>query len=844
MNNLLLTIVFSFFSFFSFSQIWEDELLKTNPTPTIQEKSTAFENYRASHNYTRGNGFNPYARKMYFGLERSLGDASFKADALFIEWKKIQSNKSHLKTSSQANWVSKGPINTPIILSNGKKRGNGRVNCIAFDPINQDIIWIGSPAGGLWKSVDGGSNWTTDTDNLPVIGVSSIAIDPTNTQNMLIVTGDADASDTYSIGILKSTDGGNTWSTTSLSYNISDEETINKVIINPNNPDSVYAITNFNIKISTDAGSNWVTIGPLGRWRDIEFKPGTPSTIYAAKQSSGSSKIYRSVDGGANWSVINNGVATSGKYRPLIAVTPDNPEVIYALYSASDYGFHGLYKSSDAGDNWVLQSDSPNILAWETDGTGTGGQSWYDLSLGVATNNENLVYVGGINIWRSDNSGVIWDIDANSGGNQQLYSYMHVDQHAFEFNPLNNIAYAGNDGGFYKYMDNLNEWVDISDGLEISQFYRLGRSQSNPDRLVAGAQDNGTEMLTNGVWDAIRGSDGMECAIDFFDEDLIYSTSQYGGLKKTNNGGNNWHNIKPVSYEGAWVTPWKIHPNNNKLIVAGYDEVYRTLDAGTTWVSIPYGQEIKTIALAASDEDYIYAGTYTSLKVTKDAGVNWVNIKPGLPNYSITDVTVSNSDPDRVWVTLSGYTAAHKVYESIDGGLNWTNITANGLANLPVNCIVYESGGNDALYVGTDIGVYYKNNTITDWIPYMTGLPNVVVKELEIHYDAGTISAATYGRGVWESPVNTIATNIYETLVKQFKIYPNPAQGKITISMNNDLGNDLTARIYSITGQLILESQLTNSNHTMSTGKLSKGCYIVEISNEHELTTREKIIIK
>ncbi len=843
MTNLLLTIIFCFFSLFGFSQIWEDVLLKTNPSPTIQEKSTAFENYRASHNYTKGNGFNPYAREMDFSLERSFGDATFKADALFIEWEKIQSNESHLKTSSQANWVSKGPINTPIILSNGKKRGNGRVNCIAFDPNNPDIIWIGSPAGGLWKSIDGGSNWTTGTDNLPVIGVSSIAIDPTNTQNMLIVTGDADASDTYSIGILKSTDGGNTWNTTSLSYNISDEKTINKVIINPNNPDSVYTVTNSNIMISTDAGSNWIIIGSIGRWRDIEFKPGTPSTIYAAKQSSGGSNIYRSIDGGANWSVINNGVATSGKYRPLIAVTPDNPEVIYALYSASDYGFHGLYKSSDAGNSWVLQSNTPNILGREPDGTGIGGQSWYDLSLGVATNNENLVYVGGITLWRSDNGGVIWDIDANSG-NGSNYSYMHVDQHAFEFNPLNNIAYAGNDGGFYKYMDNLNKWVDISDGLEISQFYRLGRSRSNADRIVAGAQDNGTEMLTNGVWDAIRGADGMECAIDPYDEDIIYSTSQYGGLKKTYNGGNNWDNIKPVSYEGSWVTPWKIHPNNNNLIVAGYDEVYRSQTAGDTWDSIPYGQAIKTIALAASDEDYIYAGTYTSLRVTKDAGANWANITPFFLNHSITDVTVSNSDADRVWVTLSGYASSHKVYESVNGGLNFINITANGLPNLPVNCIVYQAGTNDDLYVGTDVGVYYKNNTMTDWIPYMTGLPNVVVKELEIHYSSGTISAATYGRGIWESPVNTFSTDVYETSAGQFKISPNPAKDKITISINNYVDNDLTARIYSITGQLILESQLTNSNHTMSTGKLSKGCYIVEISNKNGFSTREKLIIK
>ena len=831
----------------SFSQIWEDELLKTNPNPTVQEKSIAFEEYRAIHPYTKGNGFKPYAREMDFILERSSEGEKFKADALFKEWEKIQENNSYSKTSTQANWISKGPINTPIILSNGKKRGNGRVNCITFDPNNADIIWIGSPAGGLWKSVDGGSNWTTKTDNLPVIGISSIAIDPTNTQNMLIVTGDADGSDTYSIGILKSTDGGNTWNTTSLSYNISQENTVNKVIINPNNPDSVYAVTNSNIMISTDAGVNWqIMYGAGFRWRDIEFKPGNPSTMYAAKQLNGGSSIYRTIDGGANWSKINNGGASSSKYRPLIAVTPSNPDVIYALYSAADYSLHGLYKSSDSGDNWVLQSNSPNILGRDTDGTSTGGQSWYDLSLAVSTNDENLLYVGGINLWKTTDGGQSWTINASSG-NSNNYSYMHVDQHAAEFNPLNHVAYAGNDGGIYKYMENLDNWVDISDGLEISQFYRLGLSKSNTEKLVAGAQDNGTEMLTNDVWTAIRGSDGMECAIDPYDEDVIYSTSQYGGLRKTIDGGITWNNIKPVTIEGSWVTPFKIHPEDHELIVIGYDEVYRSTGfVGTNdieWDTISdlfaTGELIKTIALAPSDENYIYAATYKRIYVTKDDGDNWESIDGQLPmNLSnITDVTVSNNNPDRAWVTFSEYNNIHKVYETNNAGDNWVNISGNNLPGLPVNCIVYQGGANDDLYLGTDIGVYYKNNTMSDWIPFMNGLPNVIVKELEIHYTKQTISAATFGRGIWESPLNTLSTNTLNNQKINFKIYPNPASQQIII---NTIQQSINITIFTITGGKIIET----TDKTINTSNLAKGCYIVEIKNKNGFSKREKLIIK
>ena len=198
---------------------------------------------------------------MYFIQERISSGSTFNPNSLYIEWKKEQ--KKQTQNNLNSNWTAKGPINTPIILSNGKRRGNGRVNCIAFDPIDPEIIWVGSPAGGLWKSEDGGNSWSTNTDGLPVIGVSHIAINPNNSQIMYIVTGDAYASDTYSIGILKSTDGAQSWNTTGLSYSVNQELIVNKVIINPNYTDSLIAATNSNILISSDAGSTWQTVAPL-----------------------------------------------------------------------------------------------------------------------------------------------------------------------------------------------------------------------------------------------------------------------------------------------------------------------------------------------------------------------------------------------------------------------------------------------------------------------------------------------------------------------------------------------------------------------------------------------------
>ena len=821
-----------------YAQVWEDNLRKTNSSPSIEDKINAFNKHRESMPYEKGNGYKPYARELDFVEKRVSNDRTFPHLALYNEWIK---EKGKSEKASNSNWKPLGPTNVPIILSNGKNRGVGRINAIAFDPYNQSIIYIGSPGGGFWKSIDGGANWVTTSDDLPVLGVSSIAVDPNNTDIIYIATGDANASDTYSIGVLKSIDQGDTWNATGLSYNVSANKRVNKILINPNNTDSVFAATNTNIMLSVDGGISWNNCAPAGRWRDIEFMPGNPNIVYAAKQSSGGSNVYRSLDGGGNWSVINNGVASSGKYRPLIAVTTINPNVIYALYSSSDYSFHGIYKSIDGGDNWNLQSNSPNILGRDTDGTGTGGQSWYDLSLGVSNNDENHLFVGGINLWESSDGGANWTIEASSGNGN--YAYMHVDQHCLEFHPITNVPYAGNDGGLYKYLDNLNNWIDISDGLEISQFYKLGLSESNASRLIAGAQDNGTEMLTNGVWDAVRGADGMECAIDPYDEDLLYSSSQYGGLRKSFNGGNNWDNIKPVSYDGAWVTPYKIHPNNNNMIVAGYDEVYLSLTSGAVWDSISYnvsgGQSVRTIALAPSNEDYIYAATYSRLMKTTNSGQSWASIKPGLPNDNISDVTVSDNDPNRLWVTMSEYSASNKVFESSNGGATWTNITGANLPNLPVNCIVYQANANEDLYIGTDIGVYHKDNTMSDWTAYKNGLPNVVVNELEIHYPTNRIRAATFGRGVWDSPLNSSSTYTNSEIVNNLNIYPNPASNQLYVKLKS---TDLVHfEIRSISGKIIKEGALVSNNY-IDVSRINSGTYIVKIRVGNSIY-RQKISI-
>ena len=422
------------------------------------------------------------------------------------------------------------------------------------------------------------------------------------------------------------------------------------------------------------------------------------------------------------------------------------------LYSANDDGFGGLYKSTDGGYNFSLQTDSPNLMGYQPNGSDEGGQGWYDIALTVSPTDENEVYVGGINIWKSTNGGL--DFGSNSITHwfgAQGIEYVHADQHFLVFNPLNNVLYAGNDGGVYKSEDNGNSWTDLSDGLQITQFYKIGISQTDFGLALGGSQDNGTlRCNSQNNWSAVRGGDGMECAIDPTNPSIMYSELYYGDIGISYDAGNSWSDIAPDS-EGEWVTPYQIDQNSPNRIVIGYEVVYESLDYGNSWQAISDGfnnsSTIDVICLAPSSQDIIYIAEENDIFKTVDGGENWMNISSGLPNNVVTYIAVHPTNPDLVWATFSGYSSQQKVFFSQNGGNSWTNISSN-LPNLPVNCILYYSP-NETVFVGTDVGIFYTDSTTTDWSTFNQGLPNVIVTELEYHISSNTLFAGTYGRGLW-----------------------------------------------------------------------------------------------
>jgi hypothetical protein len=717
---------------------------------TVQEQ---FNQYWENRDFTeRGKGWKQFKRWEYFTEQRVYPSGERPSPAhLWQAYQEAKFNQPETGVVDYAEWKPLGPANGNAI------NGIGRINGISFDPHNTDIIWAGAPSGGLWKSTDKGQNWSTNTDLLPNLGVSVIVINPKNTDVMYITTGDRNVTDTYSYGVMKSIDGGQTWQPTGLSFSVQQFRQITGLIIDPDHPDTLVAATSVGMYTTYDGGANW-DLRQTGNFSCLVHRPGDFNVQYAATRG-GQVRVWRTANGGVNWSaLISNGLPPSGLRRAEIAVTPDDPNYVYILYGASNNGFLGVYRSTDNGLNFTMRSNSPNLLGWNTTGTDAGGQAWYDLCIAVSPTNKNEVYVGGVNIWKSTNGGTSWGIVAHWTGASGV-PYVHADQHCFAWEPGTSTLWNGNDGGVSFTTNGGNSWGHRNNTLEITQYYRIGLSATNENVFLGGTQDNGTHRRNNALdWSRVRGGDGMECAVDHQFGNIMYASIYYGNFRKSTNGGNNFNatfNLPP-SGSGNWVTPFVIDPSNSEILYAGFASLWKSTNRGVSFTAtspaINGGTNLNAIAVAPSNGQVIYVASQSNVFRSVNGGASWVNVSSGQGGTTTSYIAVSDYDPMKLWVSKSGYSGNTKVFYSENGGDTWTNLSA-GLPNLPVNCVTFENGSADGIYVGTDVGVYYRDDNTNGWVTFMSDLPNVIVNELEIHYEAKVIRAATYGRGVWESPL-------------------------------------------------------------------------------------------
>ncbi len=728
-------------------QLYEQEQRETYP-----EKFTGENEFKSPFK-----GYKNYKRWEWFNEQRTYPTGEFPSVKMVLEeYDKFFQKKNEAALSAKENittsqvWQNLASPNAPI----GSYAGTGRVNCMAFMPGDNNTIFIGTACGGIWKSTNGGTTWTVlNTDLLPSLSITSICIEQTLPNTIYIATGDNFTGfpissvlkqGHYSAGVFKSTDGGLNWLPAGMSALQLNQFVPQQMIIDPVAPQTLLIAGNTGIWRTIDGGNNW-TMVRAGNFFSIEFKPLNHNVVYATDGFG----LWRSTDNGVSWSFRGGGYPNAAADRVSLAVTPANVNYVYLWGKTA-----GFKRSIDGGntiDATVLAN--PESIA--------SPYGYVDRAIGVSNTNSDIIIVGGLTTAKTINGGINVGIPwatTSEYVNHLAPNYFHADIKKIVYEPGSGTRlYALHDGGIAFSADNGATWADKSNGLQIAEIYKIANSYTSADTVYYGAQDNGTNR-----WDATNTSvslldpgDGFQCLVDPNNPSIIFASKQLGFVQKSINGGQNFVLASPGQM--LWNCPIKMNPLNSQTMYAGCTAGVKKSTVGGTHgsyvnLSAPWLDWIYALDISKSDTNYVYAASHDSMIMSVNAGTTWSYITAGLPvaSAAITDIIVSSGDRRKVFVTFSGYSANNKVFMSVDSGANWINYSGTSLPNVPVNCITYVDGSNDEVYIGTDFGVFYRDAASSDWVSYNNGLPNVVINDLEIYYPARKLRAGTYGRGVWE----------------------------------------------------------------------------------------------
>ncbi len=746
-------------------------------------------------------GWKKFKRWEYFWETRVMPDGSF-PDAIDIINELSEFKKQTPEIQTAPKWLNIGPNSNPKAY----KSGVGRVNVIRIKPDDYDVIWLGAASGGVWHSSNRGKTWDVfDFTEALSIGISDIAFCESNPKVAYVATGDADgigaAFSTYSSGIIKTTDDGKTWNFTNINYALANGKIVGAITVHPKNPDLVLAATSNGIYKTTDGGKTWNAKSSAGYFRKFTQHIDNPNIILATTFSgSRNAAIYRSTDFGETWTKVQ---ALSGVRRAEIKFAASEPDYAYVLCTSGTI-FRSVWKSVDAGKTWKRTAsinNTPNILGRDL-GKGkdkTVGQGWYDLALAVSPGNQNEIYTGGVNIWRSTDGGITFSMLTHWTGGYHK-PYVHADIHCLEFDINTGKFYCGSDGGI-DYSDNpASKWINLNKGLAITQYYKIAVAQNKPDFIYGGSQDNGTHQYNAGTWKRVYGGDGMDCAVDYKDYKRAIISMYYGSFFRTRNG-RSFSKVldKNKTHEqGAWVTPLLINPVNPFSYYAGFKNLWKSVDGGSHW-SKSSNLNIGTLlnmAISKKDTNVIYVSTFSVLSKSTDGGITFTTI-PGA-HSPIKGITIDDNNPHRIWIAVGGFSKSSKVF--MYDGKKWTNMSGN-IPNVPVNCIVYQNNSPDRLYIGTDLGLMFSDYNSGYWQFWGSGMPNLIISDIEIDYANSKLYASSYGRGVWKTDLNTC----------------NVAQPKIQVEGNTEICKGTSVKL----------TAETNSNNILwSTGEKTKSIIV------------------
>ncbi len=785
-----------------------------------------------------------------------------------------QTNLAKQKAQSRNlnDWELVGPYNI-----------GGRVTDLVLHPTNQDIIYIGTSVGGVFKTTDSGMSWEPIFDNAGSLSIGNLAIDPQNPETIYVGTGEANGSATsgafFGDGIYRSTNGGATWENIGLE----DSQHIGRIVVDPQNSNRIFAAVagtlyekgnNRGLYRTDDGGQSWTNVlfmSDSTSCIDVVVHPENPNIVYAATweriryayqrdYGGPTSGLHRSTDGGNTWVQLENGLPPSTEETGRIGLTisASNPDILYASFTTNPISnqFEGIYKTTNGGDNWTQTNDYDLLGLYASFG-------WFFGNIRVDPNNPDIVYAMGVTNYRSLDGGQSWEYFLDDD--------MHVDFHAWEVHPQNsNRIVVGNDGGVYISDDMGQTWQHPQ--LPITQFYECEIDNSLPYRYYGGTQDNNTIRTLTGDgddWDRIIGGDGFHVIVDPTNNQRIYGEYQFGNLRRSEDGGDTFDDategIDPSDRQN-WNTPVVIDPSNPNVLYYGSNRLYKTTNYAENWTAIsgdltngqhPSGSgsfgTLTAIAVAPSDPNTIYIGTDDSnVQVTFDGGENWTNISADLPDRYVTEVAVDYENPQIAYVTFSGYKYIDympHVLRTTDGGATWEDISGN-LPEVPVNDIIIDPIVEGTFYIANDMGVWYTIDDGITWDVLSPVMPTTIVNDLSFHPATRTLLAGTFGRSLYKVVVDeTISSKDIEKAERStLSVFPNPVSGESTIKFELNKRSKGVLQVVDLAGRMVQTVAINDYNIGQNeiiwnASMLSNGTYVIRLQLEDKILTQKISVI-
>ena len=749
---------------------------------------------------------------------------------------------------SSAQWEFLGPqnYNPPYQWGFGVGTMNGRVNEIIFDPNKTGTYYLASAGGGIWKTTDSGVKWDTLSGDWSSTQTYSVAVDPTNSNNVYAGTGDMYYKPGF--GMMVSKDGGTTWATRGASYFGND--VISKIVVDPETPTTVLACAfsqGSQVSRSTDSGVTWKAVTPPDNntfWYDLSYGAPDPvttkRTYYAAgftynfNVSNWQANAYRSTDKGATWTKMTlPAISSSSIDRVSISAVPNSPSVVY-LGVAYNGNTGRLFRSANNGATWTdITTSALSSASW--------GQSWYDFYVTASTRKvgavtREVVYVGLIDILEYVYTGAATDkwvsIDQAYSGNDLV----HVDQHRLAVDPADtNKILVGNDGGGYRMTYSGTAWTptSLNASLGMTQFYAAAYHPTDALTMMGGAQDNGTSSIFGDptMWEGLSGGDGGYCAIKQTNPNVYFTSSQ--GLNINYFNGSSWSNISPSHSEGtAFIAPFILDPSDQSVLYAGTSYLYRWKESTLSWENKLGGQKLSAsdvlyaIAVAPSDSQRIYTGSGDGeVWMSVNRGATWTKINTGtisLPNRAISSIAVHPTNPNSILVGVYGGGTGHlwRCDDTTKGASRtWKDVSGSGANSLPdisLNTIALDlDDPAKTYYVGTDVGVMMTKDAGVTWTnaTQPLGLPAVQVNQLVAVPGTRYLNAATFGRGIWRLSLSTV-TNLVPTLIGLSPNQATAGSGNLTVTVTGT--NFVNSTVMKFGGTAVTTTFVSDTQLTMS----------------------------